>query len=69
MNAETERIITDWLVERNQTPEQIKKILEWLKRYDAENQRQSLFDSLGSGKADIEAIVRRALKEVDEGGA
>lgn len=67
MDAETERIITDWLVERNHTPDEITKILDWLARYDAENQRQSLFDSLGAGTADIEAIVRRALDEVDEG--
>ena len=66
MDAESERILTDWLVERDHTPEEIQNILQRLERYDAESQRQSLFDSIGAGSADIEAIVRRALEEEDD---
>ena len=57
--------IRQWLAERGHTSEEIEKIMTRLDEYDARMVRQAIFDSIGSGGLDIEAVIKEALDEPD----
>jgi hypothetical protein len=55
--------ISQWLFEKGYTPDEIRKILDELDRFDELASRQSLFDDLATGAFDIGPIIAAALKE------
>jgi hypothetical protein len=46
--------------------EEVAKIMERVRRYEAEMQLDSVMDSIGDGGLDLAAIIREALSEADE---
>ena len=54
-------VIDQFLVERGHSPDEIEKIKEHLAKLDDEMFHDSVFDSIASGKIDLDAIVKEAL--------
>ena len=55
--------ITQWLADRGYPPAAIEKILERLDRFDAQVNRDSVFDAMATGEFDMNALIAEALKE------
>ena len=52
-----------WLEDQGHTPAEIDKILAKVAEYDAQTMHESIFDSISSGRIDIERLVREALEK------
>lgn len=52
-----------WLEDQGHSPAEIEQIMAKVAEYDAQTVRESIFDSINSGKIDIEKLVREALGE------
>jgi hypothetical protein len=55
--------IEQWLQERGHTNDEIAKILERLEQFDANANRESLFDAMETGELDMDALIKDALGE------
>jgi hypothetical protein len=55
--------ITQWLADRGYPPAAIEKILQRLDRFDAQVNRDSVFDAMETGEFDMDALINEALKE------
>lgn len=55
--------VVAWLKERGHTTEEISKIMERVKRYEQETQLDSIMDSIGSGRLNMEGLIKEALDE------
>jgi hypothetical protein len=53
--------IEKWLAERGHSPDDIEKILERLDRWDAQANRESVFDAMETGELDMDALIKEAL--------
>lgn len=54
-------LLTEWLQKRGHTPDEIVKIMERVQRYDQEMNADSVMDSIGSGRLNLDAIIKEAL--------
>ena len=52
-----------WLKEEGYGEEEVRQILDRVRRHDELTQVDSLMDAIGQGKVDIGAIIRDALGE------
>ena len=55
--------VTEWLRQRGHTTEEIFKILEKVRQYEAETQLDSVMDSIGKGQIDMDQLIKDALEE------
>lgn len=53
--------IEQWLRDRNYPQSAIDKILERLDRFDAQANRDSVFDDISTGELDMDALIKEAL--------
>ena len=49
------------LKERGHSPEEIKKILARVRHYEKELQYDSVMDSIGAGRLNLDGLIREAL--------
>ena len=52
-----------WLKEEGYSQEEVRQILDRVRRQDELTQIDSLMDAIGQGKVDINAIIREALDD------
>jgi hypothetical protein len=55
--------IVEFLQQRGYTEEEIARILARLADHDDKTVRDALFDSIGKGSLDLDAIIREVLKD------
>jgi hypothetical protein len=67
MSTDDHSEIREFLVERGHSPEEVERIMGWLRRYDARMTRQSFFDAIEIGELDMDAVVKDALKKPEAG--
>ena len=56
-------LLVEWLQERGHTPDEIKKILAHVRRYEQKMQHDSVMDSIGAGRLSLDKIVAEALED------
>ena len=56
-------LVADWLQQRGHSTEEIFKILEQVRKYEQETQLDSIMDSIGAGRLDMDALIKEALAE------
>jgi hypothetical protein len=55
--------IEKWLAERGHSPEDVAKILKRLDNWDAQANRDSVFDAMETGELDMDSLIKEALGE------
>ena len=53
--------LTEMLAEKGHTPDEIQKIVDRMRQYEAEMQVDSVMDSIDAGRFDLAAIIKEAL--------
>lgn len=54
--------IVEWLQQRGYSAEEISRILARLADHDDKTVRDAVFDSIGQGSLNLDAIIREALQ-------
>ena len=56
-------LLIQWLKERGHTPEEIDKIMARVHQFDEKTQHDSVMDSIGAGRMNLDAFIKGALKD------
>ena len=59
--ADDYAVLKGWLTERGHTAEEIEKIMIRVGQYERETQADSLMDSIGAGRVNLERLIDEAL--------
>jgi hypothetical protein len=57
--------LTEMLVEKGHSENEIHKIIQRVKEYESELQIDSVMDSIDAGRFDLSAIIKEALEAPD----
>ena len=55
--------LIELLKKRVHSPEEIEKIVQRVRRYDEETQFDSVMDSIGAGRLNLDALIKQALDD------
>jgi hypothetical protein len=62
-SSEDYGLLIEWLKDRGHTPEEIEKIMARVHVFDEETQHDSVMDSIGAGRMNLDAFIKDALKD------
>lgn len=61
MSQNSQAQLIAWLEDQGHSAEEIEKILAKVKEYDSRTAHDSVFDSIGAGRFDLQKLIEEAL--------
>ena len=56
-------VLIEWLQEKGHSFEEIEKIMERVRKYENEMRMDSVMDSIGAGRLNLDTLIKEALED------